>query len=249
MRERTTWERRAPRRFERTSSSGLSTVLDSLNEVAAINQRAMASVVEGVGRMMVDMAGTLSTPTRTSRLGEMRRERRHRHHRDCDCDDCDDCRGRCDHDQCYCECCIGDVDLVVYTRLGERRVIPVTIENPRRREKEISLELSQFTSRGGRAAPVTGQIDQPTSFTLQPCEERQVVIRINVAAANDTPTPAPTPNEPGTGAGRRLDVDECEVAYADLRVIGCEMRPIRIAVAILPYDCGEYEIDCGCGCC
>ena len=240
MRDRTTGEQRVRRRFEQPRPSGLSTVIDSLSEMSALNQRAMASVMEGVGRMMVDMAaGTLSAPSRTS---APRRERRpHRHSHDCECEDC---RG-CEHDQCYCECCIGDVDLVVYSRLGENRVVPLTIENSRRREKEITLELSPFTSRGGRPSPVTAVIDQPTSFTLQPCEERQIVVRINVAGTGFNPSP----NDPDTGAGRRIDVDECEVVYADLRVTGCDIRPIRIAVAILPYDCGAYEIDCSCGCC
>lgn len=237
MRGQTSWERQqGVRRVERSSPSGLSTVMDSLNEVAALNQRAMASVVEGVGRMMMDMAGTMSTPS--SRTGGMRQERRSRHQKDCDCDDCRDC-GR---DQCYCNCCIGDVDLVVYTRVGERRVVPLTIENSRRREKEIALELSPFTSRGGRQTGISAQIDEPASFTLQPCEQRQVVIRINALAGTDQPNPEPAP-------GRFQDVDECVVAYADLRVTGCDMRPIRIAVALMPYDCDSYEIDCSCGCC
>jgi hypothetical protein len=39
------------------------------------------------------------------------------------------------------------------------------------------------------------------------------------------------------------------VFSADLRVEGCDTRPIRIALALLPRDCNAYEIDCGCGCC
>jgi hypothetical protein len=212
--------------------------MDSLNEMAELNQQAMASVVDGVGRMMMDMAGTMTTSTRST---EMHYERRHRHKYDCDCDDC---RGKCGRDDCYCRCCIGDVDLVVYTRVGERRVVPLMIENSRRREKEITLELSDWTSRGGRPAKVTAQLSQPTSFTLQPCEEREVIVTINVTGGDDTPN---VPDD--TGAPRRQDVDDCEVAYADLRVTGCDIRPIRIAVAILPYDCGAYDIDCRCGCC
>src|SRR5690349_2949167 len=37
-------------------------------------------------------------------------------------------------DPCHCTCCISDADLIIYARLGERRVVPVTIENPRARE-------------------------------------------------------------------------------------------------------------------
>jgi hypothetical protein len=32
-------------------------------------------------------------------------------------------------------------------------------------------------------------------------------------------------------------------------VEGCDMKPLRIAVAILPVECGPYCIDCSCGCC
>jgi hypothetical protein len=45
------------------------------------------------------------------------------------------------------------------------------------------------------------------------------------------------------------DVDDCLVAVGDLRVEGCDIRSVRIAVAILPRDCSPYEIECGCCCC
>jgi len=32
-------------------------------------------------------------------------------------------------------------------------------------------------------------------------------------------------------------------------VEGCEMRPVRIALALLPRDCADYKVDCGCSCC
>ena len=248
MRGRTdepTWERPVSRRSVRQPQSGLTNVIDSLNQLSEINQMAMASLVEGVGRMMLDMAGTINQPREVSRGVRFERQPRHRH--DCDCD-CDDCRGGCRRDDCGCRCCIGDVDLVVYTRIGERRVVPIVIENPRRREKEITLELSPWTTRSGKPAQVNAQIMPPTSFTLQPCEEHETVIIINVVGdviGNDNPD-----NPPGSTVPPRLqDLDECQVVYADLRVVGCEIRPIRIALAILPWDCGAYEIDCGCSCC
>jgi hypothetical protein len=143
--------------------------------------------------------------------------------------------------------------LVIYSRLGERRVVPIVIENSRRREKEITLELSQWTTRSGKPAQVNAQIVAPTSFTLQPCEERDVIIIINVVGdvdGNDNPNNPDVPPGSTVPPPRRVtDVDECEVVYADLRVVGCEIRPIRIALAILPRDCGAYEIECGCSCC
>lgn len=77
------------------------------------------------------------------------------HTRGCRCRDCveRECR-RCDPDPCECYCCIGDVDLVLYARVGEQRVIPIEVENPRRREKSVTVELSGWRTRGGGAAPV-----------------------------------------------------------------------------------------------
>ena len=152
--------------------------------------------------------------------------------------------GSCRADDCHCQCCIGDdLDLVVYARLGERRVIPVTLTNERRREREVTLELSDFTTKGGRALPfpVTGTIAGESTFTLAPCEERAVVIQ--VASEADTPV---TNDQPG----RAVDVDDCLVAVADLRVTGCDIRcPIGIGVVLLPRDCDTFHLSCGCGCC
>jgi hypothetical protein len=163
-------------------------------------------------------------------------EHHHHHHHGHPCG-CGDCR----EDDCACRCCIGDADLVVRARLGERRVLPVTIENDRRREREIRLELSEFTSRGGRPGIVKGGLLSPAEFTLGPCQTGQSVIGIDVEGADA---------EKGDEARRRPDVDDCEVAYADLRIVGCDNRPVRIAVAVLPRDCHAYPVDCcSCGCC
>ena len=51
-------------------------------------------------------------------------------------------------------------------------------------------------------------------------------------------------------AGERLgSVDRCEVAYATLRAEGCSVRPVVLAVALLPDDCDDYRRPCSCGCC
>jgi hypothetical protein len=171
------------------------------------------------------------------------------HGKDCDCGDCrkDDCRCReCGKDDCHCRCCVVCADLVVHVRLGERRLVPITLENNRRREREIKVELSDFSTKGGNDAPVTGRLLSPAEFTLAPCEEREVLISIDVGGGGDQPTPEPR----GRRGERELpDVDECRVAYADLRVAGCDHRTIRIAVAILPRDCHAYPVECDCGCC
>jgi len=172
----------------------------------------------------------------------------HRHHRDCGCgrrheDEDDDC---CEEhgDPCHCHCCIVDADLVVYARVGETRVIPLTIENKWRRERKIKTELSDWTSRGGTPAPVKAELLPPApEFTLPPCGHQNLVM----VARIDSPT-TPGPNELER-APRLSDVDNCTVYYADLRVTGCDIRAVRIALAVLPRDCNTYEIECGCRCC
>jgi hypothetical protein len=156
------------------------------------------------------------------------------------------CR-ECRRDDCHCRCCVVHADLVVHARLAERRLVPITLENSRRREREVKVELSDFTSRGGSAVPVTGRLLSPAEFTLGPCEEQEVLIEVVVGS--DQPDKQSQKASGREGEGRLPDVDECEVAYADVRIAGCEHRSIRLAVAILPRDCHAYPVDCACGCC
>ena len=53
------------------------------------------------------------------------------------------------------------------TRLGELRVVPVRISNERTRTRQITLELSEFTSSGGREVPIRGVILTRTEFEWQ----------------------------------------------------------------------------------
>jgi hypothetical protein len=157
------------------------------------------------------------------------------------------CGEPCGHDDCncHCTCCIGDVDLAVYTRAGERRVVPVRIENTRRREREVKLTVSDFTTRGGRAVPVNVSIAGAADFTLAPCAEQEATLLVDVSRAGD----GDDKSEEEKARGKLRDVDECLVALGDLRLEGCDVRPVRIAVAVVPRDCSPYEIDCGCACC
>jgi hypothetical protein len=149
-------------------------------------------------------------------------------------------RRRCgETDDCHCQCCVVDADLVVHSRLGERRIVPVTLENPGRREREVRLELSEFTTRGGSPADISGQLLTDAEFTLAGCEEREIVIAVSVQQQE----------REERERDRLLDVDDCVVGYADLRMAGCDNRPIRIAVSVLPRDCDAYHVRCERHCC
>src|SRR4051794_10031114 len=43
-------------------------------------------------------------------------------------------------DDCHCECCVGDADVLVHARCGELRRIPITFENDSRRDKPVKLD-------------------------------------------------------------------------------------------------------------
>lgn len=190
--------------------------------------------------------GTATQP-HTHRHHEHHHGHPHGHQHDCGCEqgDCDGCPG----DQCQCRCCIADADLIVYARLGERRLVPLTIENPRRRERQVKLELSNFTRSGRASANVKAEIMGPAEFTVPACQEHEAIRLIEAISPTNE---GDKTNEPGATVinERKLpDVEECEVFYADLRVEGCDMRPVRIALALLPRDSAGYKVDCGCNCC
>jgi hypothetical protein len=210
--------------------------------------------------MYAQRPSTVTSPWQSR--GDERREHRRPHGRGCRCHDCrcrererdhehGDCCRRCGSDPCACSCCIGDVDLAIYSRLGEQRVIPIVIENERRREKQVSLELSAWTTKGGKPAPVDTVMLEPKTFTIPACGEQKVTLVVKTREEGltaDNPNNTPGGRSPGE-RGKVPDVDDCLVATADLRVVGCDHRPIRIAVALLPRDCDPFTVPCGCSCC
>jgi hypothetical protein len=146
-----------------------------------------------------------------------------------------------EHRSCACDCCVGDADFVLYARSGERRIVPLVIENPHRRERRVTLAQGPWTTAGGGSAPVRSQlVPSATELVLAPCESREVVLVIDFIDASK-----PAPN----GSPELRDVDRCEVYYSDLRIDGCGVRPVRMAIAVLPRDCGPFSIECRCGCC
>jgi hypothetical protein len=163
----------------------------------------------------------------------------------------------CGCDDCHCECCVCDADVLVHARCGEVRRIPVTFENDTRRERPVKLQLEQFKTAGGRDLKWVAQLSA-TELTLDSCGEHTVTVlvqvRCDVPGSDNTPgtTDGVATNvQPGAAAGntRLGSVDRCEVAYATLRADGCLIRPVVLAVAVLPDDCDAYRRPCGCGCC
>jgi hypothetical protein len=135
-----------------------------------------------------------------------------------------------------------DADVLVHARCNETRRIPVTFENDTRREKPVKLTLEKFVSAGGKDVGWNGQLSE-TEFTLKPCDEHTVIVTVQVkcdvgGGSTDKPNDA-----------RRGTLDRCEVGYATLRAEGCLVRPVVIAVAVLPDDCDAYRRPCSCGCC
>jgi hypothetical protein len=189
----------------------------------AITQGLIAPLVQGLGQV-ADAIGTglAARSTRTSRGAAQKHG--------CGCETATPCQ---------CTCCVVDADVVIYGFLGETRIASFVVTNDRIRDKKITLALGAFTTRAGKPAPVKGVLLAPTEFELAPCASRNVVMAI---ATEPLGRPG-APNEPIP------DVDDCTVYYSDLRIDGCEMRPLRIAVAILPRDCGAYKIHCHSCCC
>ena len=144
----------------------------------------------------------------------------------------------CEQNDCDCRCCVGEADLLVHARVGESRVVPLVIENDSHRERKIELELSDWESRSSQQElKISARLVSPSVFSLEPCSEEKVILVVQIAQIRDSEKEAVN------------DVKGCQVYYADLRVKGCDIRPVRIALAVLARDCAPLEIECRCGCC
>jgi len=140
------------------------------------------------------------------------------------------------------------------------RRIPITFDNDTRRERDVKLQLGGFASESGQETGWVAALSE-TEFKLPPCGEKTVVLSVAVDCAKFQPAPQPTPapppgttatNVPPAATGtdvRTATVDSCKVAYATLRAEGCTIRPLVIALAVLPEFCDAHEANCGCGCC
>ena len=194
---------------------------------------------------------------------------RHHHHHDLHGCGCGCHEHHHHHDECGCHCCIRCADLVEYARCGEIRRIPITFDNDTRRERDVTLTLGGFTTEGGQSVAWKAAVS-PATFKLAPCGETTVLLSVLVDCSALAGTPPTTPTPPGTatppttatppantetldigGLAAELSsqVSHCKVAYATLEAKGCAVRPLIVAVAVLPSHCGAHHSGCGCGCC
>ena len=208
----------------------------------------MSNIQQGMTRMMSDPAGMYQEIARGYSMPGAARptgvRTRTEHEGDCGCG-CRDGRGDCD---CHCECCVCDADVLVHARCNETRRIPITFENDTRREKPVKLTLETFVSAGGKDVGFGGQLSE-TAFTLGPCDEHTVIVTVQVKCDSFNGGTQTPDTKDGSDNIRRGTLDRCEVAYATLRAEGCLVRPVVIAVAVLPDDCDDYRRPCSCGCC
>jgi hypothetical protein len=207
----------------------------------------------------------------------------HDHDGDCACDgDCGcgggcgcDCghqghhghRGRdrdcgCERTTCRCDCCVVDADIIVYGHCGEVRVVPIEIDNDTRKPREdVSLDISDVRTAGGRLLPWQTATTVQGPLTLDACSTTRFEILVRVdCRSSDRDGEANPPADKGKGAktdreaeGRAfvetVDVDDCVVGYFTVSLGGCLTRPIVVAVAALPYACDSYRTGCACASC
>jgi hypothetical protein len=140
---------------------------------------------------------------------------------------------RCDAHRCF----VPDADIVVHTRIGERRVVPFGLRNAQRRERTVTVGLGPWTTCDGPDLQIEGEFSPTGVFELPACSERAGRLLVAVDL----------PNTDTAKAVASDDVDRYASAYADLRFEGCA-RPVRIAIVVHPDHCDSYEVDCGCGC-
>jgi hypothetical protein len=191
----------------------------------------------------------------------------HRHHGCEKCGgrhhDCDECGDR-HHRDCRCDCCIVDADIIVYARCGELRVIPIEITNDTRKVREnVEVDVSDVRTSGGRVLPWATVLRPTGPLTLEPCSTTKLELGVHIVCGERKEEPQA---QTGRGAAAKEaakdlvtrliderdafpDVDRCEVGYATVRVGGCLVRPIVVAIAVLPNECDTYRAGCSCSCC
>ena len=155
-----------------------------------------------------------------------------------------------EEEDCSCNCCIQCADIVQYAYCGETRKIPVTFDNDSRRERQINVQIGEFATDGGQPLAWKASLSE-SQFTLNPCSRKTIFIAVNIDCGQGNPNARKDAARADAAAGRAgvATVDSCRVGYARVSADGCLIRPVIVAVAVLPDHCGARKIGCLCGCC
>ena len=156
------------------------------------------------------------------------------------------CHGQ--QDDCGCNCCIQCADAIEYAYCGETRKIPITFDNDSRREREVSVQIGDFATDSGHPLGWKTAISE-TKFTLAPCGQKTILIMVNIDCRQENPGSRKDTAANRSVADRGGAVESCKVGYAKVSADGCLIRPIIVAIAVLPDHCGAQKIGCLCGCC
>ena len=170
--------------------------------------------------------------------------------------------GRCRGHDCRCECCIVDADIIIYAHCGEVRVVPIEVANDTRKVREnIDVEVSEVRSAGGTALAWPTVMRPEGPLTLEPCSTTRLELTVYVACGTEQGNASPgrsaaaksAPSDAFAALAAQRehgsDVDQCEVGYTTIRLGGCLIRPIVVAIAALPLACDSYRAGCSCSCC
>jgi hypothetical protein len=124
-------------------------------------------------------------------------------------------------DSCRCTCCIEDADIVVYAHCGELRVIPIEIDNDSRRAREdVSLDVSDVRTAGGRRLPWRAVATVQGPLTLDACSTTRIEVLVHVACGDDSA-------EGGQNRGDDTDAERKERAGDRTEEAGDDQRTER----------------------
>ena len=213
---------------------------DYVNNMQTGYSNLYSNPMSTLGAMAGMMQGGASAGTVTPSSPGWRGGHDWRRENDCRCHEHGERGCRC-HEDCGCSCCIRCADTVEYDRCGETRRIPITFDNDSRRERAVKLELAPFHAESGKEFNWQAALSE-TEFKLGPCGEKTVLLTVTIDCGKPDRTNDGDEKQP-------VRLDECKVGYANVRAEGCLIRPIVVAVAVLPDHCGAHRIGCLCGCC
>jgi hypothetical protein len=182
--------------------------------------------------------------------------------------ECDDCEhdhhwehARCKEHDCRCDCCIVDADIIVFAHCGEVRVVPIEVANDSRKIREnVDVQVGEVRSGGGKVLAWQTLIRPEGPLTLEPCSKTRLELLVHVACGAEpgeasqakSSTAKGAPSDPFAAIAAQgdlsSDVDRCEVGYTTIRLDGCLVRPIVVAIAALPLRCDSYRVGCSCCC-